>query len=62
MLARTVVVAQGGRIEKDDKGKEVFVIPVQTPKPSKLEQSWEPRPIGNSKFTESEMAQITVSR
>ena len=62
VLARKAVVAQGGRIEKDDKGKEVFVIPVQTPKPGKLEQSWKPGPIANSKFAESEKAQITVSR
>jgi len=57
-LARKVVVAEGGKIEKDDQGKELFVIPIQTPNPGALEQSWEPGPIANSKFTEAEMAQI----
>jgi hypothetical protein len=61
MLARKIVVAEGGRIEKDEKGEEVFVIPVQVPKPGKLEQSWEPGPDTNSTFTEAEMAQIKAS-
>ena len=56
MLARKIVVAEGGRIEKDDKGKEFFVIPMQTPDPGKLEQSWEPGPVANSTFTDAEMA------
>ena len=59
-LAREAVAKAGGRIEKNDKGEEVFVIPVQEPKPSKLEQCWEPGPIAGSKFTEEEMAKITV--
>jgi len=33
----------GGRVKKDAEGKEVFVIPVQKPKPSKLEECWAPR-------------------
>lgn len=57
-IAREAVVKAGGRIEKDAGGEEVFVIPVQTPKPSKLELCWEPGPIANSKFTEEEMKQI----
>jgi hypothetical protein len=57
-LARQVVVAAGGKIEKDAAGEEVFVIPIQQPKPSKLEQCWEPGPIANSKFTSEEMAKI----
>ena len=61
-VAREVVVKAGGRIEKDDKGEEVFVIPVQTPKPAKLEQCWEPGPVANSRFTEEEMAKITVKQ
>ena len=56
-LARQAVVKYGGRIEKTDDG-DVFVIPVQEPKPSKLEQCWEPRPAANSRFTEEEMKQI----
>ena len=58
MLARKIVVAQGGKILKDEKGEEVFVIPVVAPKPSKLERSWEPGPITNSTFTDVEKAKI----
>ena len=61
MLARKVVVAEGGRIEKDNKGKEIFVIPVRAPGPGKLEQCWEPTPVGDSSFTKAEMARITES-
>ncbi len=57
-LARQAVVADGGRIEKDADGKEVFVIPVVKPKPSKLEQCWEAGPAAESRFTEAEMEQI----
>jgi len=61
MLARKIVVAEGGRIEKDSKGQELFVIPVQAPKPGKLEQSWKPGPTaGSGKFTEEEMKKITA--
>ena len=51
---------RSGKIEneKDAQGKEVLVIPVQTPKPSKLEQCWEPGPPANSKFTPAEKAKI----
>jgi len=59
-LVRQAVVKAGGRIEKNDKGEEVFVIPVQEPKPSNLEQCWEPGPVADSKFTEEEKAQIKV--
>jgi len=57
-LAREAVVKSGGRIEKGANGDEVFVIPVQRPKPSQLEQCWEAGPVANSKFTEEELAQI----
>ena len=40
----------------------MFVIPVQKPKPSALEQCWEPGPIANSRFTEEEMSQIEISQ
>lgn len=59
-LVRQSVVRAGGRIEKDNDGKETFVIPIRKPKPGKLEQCWEPGPIANSKFTEEEMAKISV--
>ena len=57
-LARQAVVRAGGKIEKDASGQEVFVIPVEEPRPPKLEQVTAPGPIANSKFTPEEMAQI----
>ena len=60
-LVRQSMIRAGGRIEKDDKGREVFVIPVQKTKPTKLERSWEPGPIANSRFTKQEMAKITAT-
>lgn len=57
-LARQVIVKYGGKIVKNDKGEEEFLIPVNGPKPSKLELSWAPGPIANSKFTSEEMSKI----
>jgi len=59
-LARQVVLRQGGRIEQDEDGGEVFVIPVRAPVPGPLEQSWAPTPIAESRFTEAEMTQIQI--
>jgi len=59
-LARQALVQEGGRIEKDADGRDVFVIPVQAVKPSPLELSWAPGPIAGSRFTEAERAQITA--
>ncbi len=59
-LVRESVIKAGGRIEKAD-GKEVFVIPVKKPRPSRLEQCWEPGPIAESRFTKEEMAKITAT-
>lgn len=58
-LARQVVVKYGGKIEKDSKGEEVFVIPVQNPKPGPVERAWQVGPAMNFKYTEDEMAKIT---
>ncbi len=58
-LARQFLTRYGGRVEKTADGEEVFVIPQRDPKPSKLELSWAPGPIANSRFTAEEMAQIT---
>jgi hypothetical protein len=57
-LARASVVRAGGQIEKDASGEEVFVIPMQTPKPSKFEPSYAPGPVAGAKFTPEEMAKI----
>ena len=59
-LARQAVLRAGGRIENDPRLGEVFVIPVQEPKPSKLETCWEPGPAAQSRFTSEEMAKIRV--
>jgi len=61
-LARKVVIRAGGRIERDASGREVLVIPVQRPRPSRLEQCWSPGPIAGSRFTPQEMAKIKVPR
>ena len=57
-LVRQAVEKAGGKIETDDAGEEVFVIPVLDPKPSPLEHVAKPGPIANSKFTDEEMAEI----
>lgn len=59
-LTRQILAKYGGRVEQDATGEEVFVIPVQSPKPSALELSWAPGPIANSRFSPEEMAKITV--
>jgi hypothetical protein len=51
------VVKYGGRIEKTADG-DVLMIPVQKPKPSKLEQCWEAGPAAKSVFTEEEQGKI----
>ena len=61
-LVRKAVKRQGGRIEKDADGKDVFVIAVEKPKPGKLEQCWAPGPIASSKFTEDEMKKIKYTK
>lgn len=58
-LVRQAVERAGGRIEKSN-DEEVFVIPIEKPKLSKLEQCWEPGPVASSRFTEQEMTQITA--
>ena len=61
-LARQVVLRAGGRIEKNNLGEEVFVIPALPVKPGRLEQCFSPEPIANSRFTEDELAQIIEPR
>ncbi|MHC4125734.1 MAG: ADP-ribosylglycohydrolase family protein [Planctomycetota bacterium] len=59
-LTRQAVERAGGRVEKDANGRELFVIPVEKPKPSKLEQSWKPRPAADSRFTKAELEKIQI--
>ena len=57
-LTRGILVREGGRIEQDASGSEVFLIPVKAPVPPPLELSWEPGPIADSLFTDAEKAKI----
>jgi len=61
-LARQVVLRSGGWIETNADGQEVFVIPLQEPKPSELEQCWQPGPVEGSRFNQEELAQINVKQ
>lgn len=56
-LARDAIVRAGGSIDTGAGGKEYFTIPKQTPKPSALEQCWNPGPIADSRYSDAEMAE-----
>jgi hypothetical protein len=57
-LARQALVREGGRLEKNADGTEVFLIPIKTVKPSRFENLKSPGPIAASVFSEEEMRQI----
>ncbi len=57
-LARQAVAKEGGSIEKNAEGEDVFVIPVKKAKLGPTMKSWEPGPIANSLFSEEEKKQI----
>ena len=58
-LTREFVIREGGRIEIDANGDEVFVIPVKTPIPNQVERSWVPGPLaGDTYFTDEENTKI----
>jgi hypothetical protein len=59
-LTRQAIVKEGGRIERNASGEEIFVIPLSPVNPSPLELSWDPGPIAGSKFNAAELAQITA--
>ncbi len=59
-LVRQAVVQAGGKMEKNDNGEDVFVIPVAKPRPSRLEQCWQPGLIANSRFTKAEFDEIKI--
>ncbi|MHC5183613.1 MAG: ADP-ribosylglycohydrolase family protein [Planctomycetota bacterium] len=58
-LTRDAVLRNGGKIEKDASGQDMFVISVKKAVPSEPQKSWAPGPVASSKFTEAEMEQIT---
>ncbi len=57
-LAIDAVRRNGGRVEKNDRGETVLVIPQVPVRPSKLEQCWNPGPIAGSRYNEQERAKI----
>jgi len=59
-LARHAVANCGGKIETNAEGEEYFIIPRQRPRPSAMEQCWDPGPPAYSRYTEQEMALITA--
>ena len=59
-LARKAIAKEGGRIEEDALGEEIFVIPAKPVTPGKAELSWAPGPVAGSKFNEAEMDQINI--
>lgn len=59
-LARDAVANCGGKIQANEQGEECFMIPVQSPRPSRLERSWDPGPATESRYSKQEMAKITA--
>ncbi|NQT24812.1 ADP-ribosylglycohydrolase family protein [candidate division KSB1 bacterium] len=60
-LARQAVVRYGGKIQTNDEGNEVFLIPVKAPILKTVESCWEAGPVPeNVHFSEKEMEQITI--
>ena len=57
-IAREVVAAEGGRVERDEAGKEWFVVPERPVKPSPFATFAKPDPLTGSRFTAEEMAEI----
>ncbi|MDR0327563.1 MAG: ADP-ribosylglycohydrolase family protein [Planctomycetaceae bacterium] len=57
-LARQAIIKEGGFIEKNGQGEEVFVIPVKAVKQGPTMKTWSPGPIAGSEFTEKEQQQI----
>jgi len=60
-LAIQIVARAGGRLEKDANGDELFVIPVDDPKPGPLEQSWNAGEPAQVSFNKEELSQIKGS-
>jgi len=58
ILATEAVTRAGGRVEINSEGEEVFVIPVVSAVPGKLEQSWAPGPLSENEFNRAELTQI----
>lgn len=61
-LAIEIISRAGGQLEKDSSGKEILLLPVEAPKPGKLEQSWNPGDPAAVTFAQAELAQIEGSK
>lgn len=58
-FTRQFIVLNGGKIEKDKQGNEIFYIKATQATPSKFETSYSPGPFdANNRFTDTELAQI----
>ena len=57
-VARKCVVANGGRIERNERGDECFVLPVVTPRPSAYEDGARPSPCEEERYTDAELSEI----
>jgi len=56
-LVRQALAKMGGKVETSG-GKDVFVIPVETPTPSAVMACTKPGPVANATFTEAEKSHI----
>ena len=58
-FAKAYIERNGGKIETDNSGKEIFLIPVTEAEPSVFQPSYNPGPHdANNRYTSEEMAQI----
>ena len=58
-FAREYVIRNGGRIEKDDTGREYFIIPERTPIPSEFHPSYNPGSFNpDNRYTGQELEKI----
>jgi hypothetical protein len=59
-LARQALTRTGGRVERDARGEEVFLIPAKRPALSRFEDIKNPGPVAGSVYSDGEKAKITV--
>jgi len=57
-LARDVVARYGGRVERDESGRETFVVPVSEPVPDAYLPTWNAGPVAGTKYSPEEMKKI----
>ena len=62
IFAIEMVRDAGGRLDIDDDGEEILIIPVLEPIPGPLEQSWDPGHVSQNSFSKAELRQIKGSK